>query len=137
MGLTTCRLVLLLAWVSLVAPLAATAPPAGKVWRLGYLASSAGGLPEAFRQGLRDLGYVEGQNLLIEHRAGQGHFASLPGLAAELVRLPVDVLVTNGTPAAVAAKEVTHTLPSVFLYASDPIGSGRLAYLGQAGVNTP
>ncbi len=82
----------------LVVPLAAAAQPAGKVWRIGYLTSSSGSLSKAFRQGLHDLGYVEGQNLIIEHRAGKGIFESLPGLAAELVRLPVDVMVTDGDP---------------------------------------
>ena len=89
----------------LVVPLAAAAQPAGKVsGALGTLTSGSGSIPEAFRQGLRDLGYVEGQNIVIEHRAGKGIFESLPGFAAELVRLPVDVIVTAGTPAALAAK---------------------------------
>jgi putative ABC transport system substrate-binding protein len=119
----------------LAVPLASAAPPAGKVWRIGYLESSSGGLPEAFRQGLRDLGYVEGQHIIIEHRSGQGLFESLPGLAAELVRLPVDLLVTNGTPAALAAKEATSTIPIVFLYVGDPVGSGLIAQWGQPGGN--
>jgi putative ABC transport system substrate-binding protein len=81
----------------LVVPLATAAQPAGKVWRIGYLTTSgSGSIPETFRQGLRDFGYMEGQNILIEHRAGKGVFELLPGLAAELVRLPVDVIVTGG-----------------------------------------
>ena len=119
----------------LVVPLATAAQPAGKVWRIGYLTSTSGRSPETFRQGLRDFGYMEGQNILIEHRAGKGVFESLPGLAAELVRLPVDVIVTNGTPAALAAKEATSTIPIVFLSAADPVGSGLIASWGQPGGN--
>jgi ABC-type uncharacterized transport system substrate-binding protein len=119
----------------LVVPLAAAVQPAGKVWRIGYLASSSGSISEAFRQGLRDFGYVEGQNIIIEHRSGKGVFESLPGLAADLVRLPVDVIVTGGTPAALAAKEATSTIPIVFLSAADPVGSGLIASWGQPAGN--
>jgi putative ABC transport system substrate-binding protein len=119
----------------LVVPLAVTAPRAGKVWRMGYLPSGSTTMPEAFRQGLRDLGYVEGQNLIIEHRSGEGRFESLAGLAAELVHLPVDVMVTHGTPAALAAKEATSTLPIVFLSVADPVGSGLIASWGQPAGN--
>jgi ABC-type uncharacterized transport system substrate-binding protein len=119
----------------LVVPLAAAVQPAGKVWRIGYLASSSASISEVFRQGLRDFGYVEGQNIIIEHRSGQGRFESLPGLAADLVRLPADVIVTGGTPAALAAKESTSTIPIVFLSAADPVGSGLIASWGQPGGN--
>jgi putative tryptophan/tyrosine transport system substrate-binding protein len=133
--MTTIVLLVTLALAILVAPLAAEAPPAGKVWRLGYLTSASRTMPEAFRQGLHDLGYIEGQTITIEPRAGEGRFESLPGLAAELVRLPVDVLVTQGTPAALAAKEATSALPIVFLSAADPVGSGLIASWAQPGGN--
>ena len=119
----------------LVVPLVTAAQPAGKVWRMGYLASGSGSISKTFRQGLRDFGYVEGQNIIIEPRAGKGVFESLPGLAAELVHLPVDVMVTDGTPAAMAAKEATSTIPIVFLSAADPVGSGLIASWGQPGGN--
>ena len=96
--------------LSLVAPLAAEAQPAGKVPQIGVLSptspSDAGGNPSdlavlfaAFREGLRELGYVEGQNIKIESRWAEGNYDRLPGLAADLVRLKVDVIVTYGTPA--------------------------------------
>ena len=131
----TVVVIVALALSILVGPFAVTAPQAGKVWRLGYLTSASRTMPEAFRQGLRDLDYIEGQTITIEPRSGEGRFESLPGLAAELVRLPVDVLVTQGTPAALAAKEATSTLPIVFLCASDPVGSGLIASWGQPGGN--
>jgi putative ABC transport system substrate-binding protein len=120
---------------TLVVSLAAVAQPVGKVWRIGYLASGTGGLSEAFRQGLRDLGYVEGQNLVIEYRSAEGVFESLPGLATELVRFPVDVMLTGGTPAALAAKGATSTIPIVFLSAADPVGSGLIVGWGQPAGN--
>src|SRR5690242_8148959 len=82
----------------LTAPLAAYTQPVGKVWRIGYLIGGSGGISEGFRQGLRALGYVEGQHITIEYREADGKLERLPDLAAELVRLPVDVLVTPGTP---------------------------------------
>src|SRR5262249_37057857 len=108
------------------ASLAAHAQPAGKVWRIGCLRTDAGGIPEAFRQGLRALGYVEGQNIAIEYRNADGKPDRLPDLAAELVRLPVDVLVTGGTSATLAAKAATSTIPIVFAVAVDPISSGLI-----------
>ena len=86
----------------LAAPLAAEAQQAAKVARIGYLAGNLAAtphLPEAFRQGLRDLGYVEGRNVVIEYRDAEGKFERLPALAAELVALKVDVIVAGGTPA--------------------------------------
>src|SRR5262247_2542455 len=107
----------------LAVPRAATAQPAGKVWRIGYLnaGSVAGGASEAFRQGLRDLGYVEGQNIVIEYRQADGQRDRLADLAAELVRLPVDVLVTPGENAARMAQQATHTIPIVLAAGSDPV----------------
>jgi putative tryptophan/tyrosine transport system substrate-binding protein len=105
------------------APLAAAAQRA-KVARIGYLGSNRAAnphLPEAFRQGLRDLGYVEGRNVLIEYRDAEGKFERLPALAAELVALKVDVIVAGGTPATLAAKQATRTLPIVFPSVIDPV----------------
>src|SRR5437867_901086 len=114
----------------LAVPLAAAAPPAGKVWRMGYLvAGSSRGIHEAFRQGLRDLGYVEGQNLTIETRYAEGQLDRLPALAAELVRLPVDLIVAQGVPAALAAKYATTTIPIVMVGIGDPLGTGLVASL--------
>jgi putative ABC transport system substrate-binding protein len=93
---------------ALAAPLAAAAQQAAKIARIGYLSPSLAStnphLPEAFRQGLRDLGYVEGRNLVIEYRSAEGKVERLPTLAAELVALQVDVLVASSTVGALAAK---------------------------------
>jgi putative tryptophan/tyrosine transport system substrate-binding protein len=120
-----------LAFTLLVAPLAAAAQPAGKVWRIGYLVAGSGRIPEAFRQGLRDLGYVEGQNLAIEYRHADGTFDHLPDLAAKLVRLPVDVIVTGGENAARVAQQATHTIPIVIVAGVDPVGVGLVASLAR------
>jgi len=122
----------------LAAPLGAEAQQAAKVPRIGYLAGSlAGGphLPEAFRQGLRDLGYVEGRNVVIEYRDAEGKLERLPALAAELVALKVDVIVAPPTVAALAAKQATRTLPIVFASAADPVTSGLVTSLARPGGN--
>jgi len=131
----TVGLIGILALGLLSAPLAANAQSAGKVWRIGYLLSGSGGIPEAFRQGLRELGYVEGRNLAFEPRGADSKLDRLPALAAELVRLPVDVLVTDGTPPTLAAKAATSTIPIVFANATDPVGSGLIASWTQPGGN--
>src|SRR6266702_40578 len=99
-----------------------------KVPRLGYLSSaspSAGSSRiEAFRQSLRELGYVEGKNLVIEWRYAEGKLDRLPALAAELVRLKIDIIVTGGPPATRADKEATITIPIVMEQDSDPVGNG-------------
>src|SRR6266699_2772916 len=123
-----------------MAPLGAEASPAGKVYRLGYLSSispsAASSLHAAFRQGLRDLGYVEGQNVAIEYRSAEGKLAQLPTLAAELVGLKVDVIVTlGGTPAAQAAKQATTTIPIVVAAMADPVRDGLVASLARPGGN--
>jgi ABC-type uncharacterized transport system substrate-binding protein len=108
---------LMLAVVILIAPLTAEAQPTGKVWRIGYLDQGSARQPasrrylEALRQGLRDLGWVEGRNIAIEVRYAEGKTDQLPALAAELVRLKVDLIVTRTTPAALAAKQATTTIP--------------------------
>ena len=90
---------------------------------------------EAFRQGLRELGYVEGKNIVIEWRYADGKLDRLPALAAELVRLKVDVIVTAGPTATRAAKEATVTIPIVMAQDSDPVGSGFVASLARPGGN--
>ncbi|HWN16810.1 MAG TPA: ABC transporter substrate-binding protein, partial [Candidatus Dormibacteraeota bacterium] len=121
----------------LSAPFAAEAP-AGKVPRIGFLSptspSDAGRLA-AFREGLRELGYMEGQNIAIESRWAEGNYDRLPGLAAELVRLKVDVIVTYGTPASQAAKRATGTIPIVMVGAIDPVASGLVTIVARPGGN--
>ena len=125
----------------LAAPLAADAQPAGKVPRVGYLHAGSRSDPgpqrflDAFRQGLRDLGYVERQNIVIEYRWAEGKFDRLPDLAAELVRLKVDIIVVATTPVAVAAKNATGTIPIVMIGAADPVGQGLIASLARPGGN--
>ena len=130
---------LIAAGALLAAPLATEAQQAGKVPRIGYLSSNlAGGLhmTEAFRQGLRDLGYVEGRNLMIEYRDAEGNLERLPALAAELVALKVDVIFVGGaTSFALAAKQATKTIPIVFAAAPDPVGSGLVTSLARPGGN--
>jgi putative ABC transport system substrate-binding protein len=122
--------------VLLAAPLAAEAQPAAKIARIGYLATNpTPHLQEAFRQGLRDLGYVEGRNLVIEYRDAKGKLERLPALAAELVALKVDVILASGTPQTLAAKQATGTLPIVFALAADPVTSRLVTSLAQPGGN--
>jgi ABC-type uncharacterized transport system substrate-binding protein len=122
----------------LAAPLATEAQQAAKIARIGLLANNPAANPhliEAFRQGLRDLGYVEGRNLVIEIRSGEGKLERLPALAAELVALKVDVIVVGGTPAALAAKQATTILPIVVAAAGDPVTSGLVTSLTRPGGN--
>jgi ABC-type uncharacterized transport system substrate-binding protein len=122
----------------LAAPLVAKAQQAAKIARIGYLSPNLAAsphLPEAFRQGLRDLGYVEGRNVVIEYRSAEGKPERLPALAAELVALKVDVIVAPGTPQALAARRATRTLPIVFATAADPVGSGLVTSLARPGGN--
>src|SRR5712692_9340683 len=116
MMITRAALAAALALGLLAAPLAAPAQqPPGKTARLGFLFFvSTPFLDEAFRQGLRELGYVEGQIIAIEYRSAEGKDERLPGLAVELVRLKVDVIVTASPPATDAAKHATSTIPIVF-----------------------
>jgi putative ABC transport system substrate-binding protein len=123
----------------LFSPVAAEAQQAAKIARIGYLTSSLGvypHLPEAFRQGLRDLGYVEGRNLVIEYREAEGKADRLPALAAELVALKVDVIVAApGTVATLAAKQATRTIPIVFIAAADAVSDGLVTSLARPGGN--
>jgi ABC-type uncharacterized transport system substrate-binding protein len=121
----------------LVAPLTADAQQAAKIARIGYLVPNLAASPpahEAFRQGLRDLGYVEGRNVVIETRDAEGKLERLPALAAELVALKVDVIVAPNT-VALAAKQATRTLAIVFAAAADPVTSGLVTSLARPGGN--
>jgi putative ABC transport system substrate-binding protein len=123
----------------LAAAVAAGAQQAAKTARIGYLALNRAAGPhrhEAFLQGLRDLGYVEGRNLVIEYRDAEGKSDRLPALAAELVALKVDVIVAGGgAQAALAAKQATSALPIVFASTADPVGSGLVTSLARPGGN--
>src|SRR5438309_1655070 len=128
----SCALLLALSF-----PAAAQQPT--KVPRIGYLTaaslSAISGRTEAFRHGLRDLGYLEGKNIVIEWRSPEGKRDRLPGLAAELVHLKVDVIVTGGEGATRAAKEATATIPIVMSQDPDPVGNGFVASLARPGGN--
>jgi putative tryptophan/tyrosine transport system substrate-binding protein len=110
-----------------------------KVPRIGVLIalspSAISDRIEAFRQGLRELEYVEGKNIVIEYRSAEGKFDRLPHLAAELVRLKIDVIVTGGPTATRHAKEATNTIPIVMAQDSDPVGNGFIASLANPGGN--
>jgi putative ABC transport system substrate-binding protein len=132
------RYFLIAAGALLAAPFAAGAQQRGKVARIGFLSLDLAGNPrgtESFRQGLRDLGYVDGRNVVIEYRDAEGKRERLPALAAELVALKVDVIVAPTTPAAVAAKQATTTIPIVFAVASDPVASTLVTSLARPGGN--
>jgi putative ABC transport system substrate-binding protein len=130
-------LVSILAVVTLAFVHLAEAQQEAKVPRIGFLTTSgratSAASVEAFRQGLRELGYVEGKNINIEYRYAEGRFERLPALAKELVRLKVDILLVPSTAAAQPAKKVTATIPIVMVNAGDPIGSGVVASLARPG----
>jgi putative ABC transport system substrate-binding protein len=124
---------------SIGAPLAADAQQPGKLYRIGMLertstAINAANL-EGFRQGLRELGYVEGKNFVIEYRSADGRDERFSELASELIRLKVDLILTRGTPAALAAKNATGTIPVVMTGIGDPVGQGVVASLARPGGN--
>jgi putative ABC transport system substrate-binding protein len=123
----------------LAAAFTAAAQQPKKVPRIGYLCptrpSSLLARTEAFRQGLNELGYIEGKNIALEYRWAEGKIARLPDLAAELVRLKVDVIVTCGPVATRSAKEATATIPIVMAFDSDPVGNGFVASLARPGGN--
>jgi len=119
----------------LAAPLTAEAQPAGKVWRIGLIAVAPASPMDALSQGLRELGYVEGQNLIIERRYSEGRAERFSEFAAELARAKVDLIIVNTTPAALAAKKATTTIPIVFPTAIDPVAAGVVASLARPGGN--
>jgi ABC-type uncharacterized transport system substrate-binding protein len=120
---------------ALAAPLAAGAQQAGKVYRVGFLSNgwstASSQVVAAFRQGLRELAWVEGQNIVIEYRWAEGKSDRLPDLTAELVRLRVDVLVASGAAATRAAKEATTTIPIVSVGVQDPVALGAVQSLAR------
>jgi len=125
--------------VLLAAPLAAEAQQqAGKVWRIGYLSASSAAAPtvrESFLQGLRDLGYVEGRDFVMEYRFAEGQADRLPGFAADLVRAHVDMIVAMSTPATLAAKQATGTVPIVSPVAGNLVATGIVKSLARPGGN--
>lgn len=123
-------------------PLGTLAQQQGKVWRVGFLSqrhlehNESDFVSVPFRQGMRELGYVEGKDLSIEWRSAEGKSELLPSLAAELVRLNVDVLAASGSTATLAAQKATSTIPIVMIAAADPVGSGLVRSLARPGGNT-
>jgi len=128
-------------WLLTTFLLATAAPGEGqqpkKVPRIGYLGtgSRSSAVVEAFQQELRDLGYIEGQNITIEYRSTEGMAERLPNLAAELVQLKVDIIVVGGSPSTQAAKNATKTIPIVMTSVTDPVGTGLVASLAHPGGN--
>lgn len=117
-------------------PLAVEAQQRPRTARIGFLSLSSGPTPTMdFSPGLRELGWIEGQNIVVEYRWAANREDQLPALAAELVRLKVDVIVTSSTPAAQAAKRAITTIPIVVTFAADPVGSGLVASLARPGGN--
>jgi len=129
----------LLATVLLTTAPAADAQQTGKIFRIGYLdsgnAAGSAVLVDAFRQELSKLGWIEGKNISIEYRYAEGKLDRIPELAADLVRLKVDLIVTQGTPIALAAKSATTTIPIVMGSGGDPVGAGLVASLARPGGN--
>jgi putative ABC transport system substrate-binding protein len=120
-----------------LAPLACFAQQPGRVWRVGFLTyRDPANISGSFTQGMRELGYFEGRNLVIEWRSAQADVARLPQLAAELVRLKVDVLVAQGTPASQAAQKATRVIPIVMNAVGDPVGTGLVKSLARPGGNS-
>jgi putative tryptophan/tyrosine transport system substrate-binding protein len=135
---TITRFTTVVAALFFAAPLAAVEAQAGKVFRTGYLSfTNESGQPyiRAFRQGLLELGHVEGQNVALEIRSGDGRPERYPGLAAELVRVKADLILTGGNPAIEAAHKATTSIPIVMVAASDPVASGFVASLARPGGN--
>jgi len=137
MRCTTVGLIVLLALGLFLAPYPSQAQSVAKTSRIGILNPAFDPHPplEAFRQGLRDLGYVEGHNIVLEYRFADSRYERLPELAAELVRLKVDVILAEGGQAVRAAQHATGTIPIVFPAVPDPVGQGLVASLAQPGGN--
>jgi ABC-type uncharacterized transport system substrate-binding protein len=139
MRLRAIPLIVIVALTILAVPLAAEAQQPTKVHRIGWLGAgsplSSRAYVEAFQQSLRDLGYIEGQNMAVEYRYAEGKPERLPELAAELVHLTIDVLVTSGSPATQAAQHATSTIPIVGVALADPLGTGFAASFARPGGN--
>ena len=140
--ITRRKIVIALGSGALVSPLSSFAQPSTKVWRVGFLAQRHLDFVDAdvnygpFMQGMRELGYVEGKNLVIEWRSAEGKIERLPELAAELARLKLDVLATAATPAAQAAQKATTAIPIVMIAVGDPVGTGLVKSLARPGGNS-
>ena len=125
-----------------IAPLASLAQAPGKVWRVGFLLVRHVDFVDSdyvygpFTQSMRELGYVVGKNLVIEWRSSEGDTSRLPELAAELVRLKVNILATAGTPASIAAQQATTAIPIVMINVADPVGAGLVKSLARPGGNS-
>jgi putative ABC transport system substrate-binding protein len=140
--MTRCTIGLILTLVLgiLLAPLAAAAQQAGKVYRIGIFGEGASDpaearLWQAFRLGLRERGWIEDENILIEYRWAEGNSARLPEIAADSVRLKVDLIVTRGSRHVQPVKKATSSIPIVFLVHADPVGTGHVATLARPGGN--
>lgn len=131
------NLLLALGAGALTAPLASFAQNQPKVWQIGFLVADSAStrLYDSFRQGMRDLGYVEGKTCVIRWRSADGKYERLPGLAEELVRLKVDVIVAGTTLSVQAAKKATTSVPIVMVAIPDPVGEGFAASLSRPGGN--
>jgi ABC-type uncharacterized transport system substrate-binding protein len=130
-------LAVLLVVSTLLVPLAGDAQETGKVWRIGFLSPYSAEYDKSWRaalqQGLRDLGYVVGKNIVIEQRRADGRFDRFPELAAELVRLELDVFLAHSVAAVNAAKKASSTVPIVMAVVADPLGTGLVASLARPG----
>jgi putative ABC transport system substrate-binding protein len=129
----------ILALALFAAPLSAHAQQPGKLHRVGFLGNSTAALEAnlvgPFREGLHELGYVEGQNVLMEYRWAEGEYERFPALIGELLALKVDVIVTAGTPATLAVKKAATSVPLVMIAVGDPVGTGIVASLSHPGGN--
>jgi putative ABC transport system substrate-binding protein len=136
---TTAILIAAITLGQFAAPIAASAQQAGRIVTIGYLGNSSptleSNLVEAFREGLRQLGYVEGRNLIIKFEWAEGHQERHPALARALVRLTPDVILTAGTPGTLAAKQATQSIPIVTAIAGDAVAAGLVASLAKPGGN--
>ena len=116
-------------------PLGALAQESGKIWRMGFISQGYEKFYDALFEGLREFGYAEGRNLIVERRYAEGHAERFPDFAAEMVQLKVDIIVVSTTPAALAVKKATTTIPVVFPNAISPVESGVVASLAHPGGN--
>src|SRR5216683_1814801 len=116
-------------------PLGALAQGTDKIWRMGFIAQGYDRFYDAMFEGLRGLGYAEGRNLMVERRYAEGHADRFPEFAAEMVRLKVDIIIVVTTPAALAVKNATTTIPVVFPNAINPVETGVIASLAHPGGN--
>ena len=129
------KFIALLGGAAIVWPYVVIAQQTDRMRKIGVLANEPWSAIDGLRQGLRELGYIEGHNLRLEYRYAEGQTERYPALAAELVALPVDAIVTTGTPAALAAKRATTTIPIVMATGGDPVGTGAVSNLARPGGN--